>query len=207
MRATLLASLGWQRQQEITDSPVELLLHIAHQVGVRVEAKVETELLQYAKKVLGKGRLLYTIAKAAKGQPDGAVKDVIYPAVSEQVLDDVIREAEADEGRARRVKRVARASYSHHYRRIVPALLAGLRFQCNNEVHRPAMDALALLAKYRGRKLAAFPAREAVPLEGVVRDDWRDLVVDDRHGGRVNRISYEWCVLTALREKLRCKEV
>jgi hypothetical protein len=33
------------------------------------------------------------------------------------------------------------------------------------------------------------------------------LVRDDKHGGAINRISYEWCVLTTLREKLRCKEV
>jgi len=26
-------------------------------------------------------------------------------------------------------------------------------------------------------------------------------------GQEVNRISYKWCVLTTLREKLRCKEV
>ena len=46
-----------------------------------------------------------------------------------------------------------------------------------------------------------------MPLEGVVRNDWQDLVADDKHGGRINRITYEWCVLTALREKVRCKEV
>jgi hypothetical protein len=32
-------------------------------------------------------------------------------------------------------------------------------------------------------------------------------VRDDKHGGVINRISYEWCVLTTLREKVRCKEV
>jgi hypothetical protein len=32
-------------------------------------------------------------------------------------------------------------------------------------------------------------------------------VKDDKHAGAVNRISYEWCVLTTLREKLRCKEL
>ena len=40
-----------------------------------------------------------------------------------------------------------------------------------------------------------------------VSDDWQELVRDDKHGGAINRISYEWCVLTMLREKVRCKEV
>jgi len=30
---------------------------------------------------------------------------------------------------------------------------------------------------------------EEVPLDGVVKDEWQDLVLDERHGGRVNRIS------------------
>jgi len=32
---------------------------------------------------------------------------------------------------------------------------------------------------------------EEVPLDGVVKDEWQDLVLDERHGGRVNRIPYE----------------
>ena len=48
---------------------------------------------------------------------------------------------------------------------------------------------------------------EHVPLHGVVSDDWGNLVREEEQGGAINRISYEWCVLTALREKVRCKEV
>jgi TnpA family transposase len=206
VRYTMLAALCWQREQEITDNLVELLIHIAHRVGVRAETKVELELMKYATKVLGKARLLYQVAKAARGQPDGVVRDVIYPVVGEKTLEDIIHEAEAAENYEHRVKWVTRASYSHHYRRIVPALLEVLSFRCNNDVHRPVMDALALLERYRDRRTTVFPASAKVPLDGVVSDHWRELVQDDQ-GGAINRISYEWCVLTTLREKLRCKEV
>lgn len=207
VRYTLLAALCWQREWEITDDLVELLIHIAHHVGVRAEEKVNAELMKYVKRVIGKAKLLYKLAKAATGQPEGMVKEVIYPVVSEEMLEDVIREAEADEKQEQQVKLVTRASYSHHYRRIVPVLLDALSFQCNNERHRPVMDALALLEKYRDRKCPVFPATEKIPLGGVVNDDWQELVRDDKHAGAVNRISYEWCVLTTLREKVRCKEV
>ncbi len=83
-RYTLLAALCWQRQQEITDNLVELLIHIAHRVGVRAEEGV-VELLKFAKKVVGKAKLLYKLAKAAKEQPDGIVKDVLYPAIGEKI--------------------------------------------------------------------------------------------------------------------------
>jgi hypothetical protein len=36
-------------------------------VGVRAEARVELELMKYARKVLANARLLYQLAKAAKG--------------------------------------------------------------------------------------------------------------------------------------------
>src|SRR4051794_14989718 len=88
----------------------------------------------------------------------------------------------------------------------MPALLEVLSFRCNNDLHRPLMDALALLGKYRDRKSPTFPTSETVPLDGVVAEDWQELVQDDEHGA-INRISYDWCVLTTLREKLRCKEV
>jgi len=206
VRHTLLAALCWQREQEITDNLVEMLMRIAHRVGVRAEEKVEAELLTYAQKVLGKARLLYQLAKAATGQPDGLVRDVIYPDVGEQTLNALIQEVEAAEQHDRHVKLVTRASYSHHYRRIMPALLEVLSFQCNNDRYRPVMNALALLNKYRGRKAPTFPTGETVPLDGVVAKGWQDLVHNDEHG-EINRISYEWCVLTTLREKLRCKEV
>ena len=38
-------------------------------------------------------------------------------------------------------------------------------------------------------------------------DDWRKLVEDEGQAGAINRISYEWCVLTNLREKVRSKEI
>ena len=125
VRYTLLAALCWQRQREITDTLVELLMHIAHRVGVRAEARVESELMAYAKRVMGKARLLYTLAKAARGQPDGVVKDVIYPAVGEATLDALIREAEVADRQERRLPAVPRSSPASTRRRA--ALATALR--------------------------------------------------------------------------------
>ena len=48
-----------------------------------------------------------------------------------------------------------------------------------------------------------------IGLDGVARGLWREAVVekDAEDRPRVNRITYEICVLQALREQLRCKEV
>jgi pentapeptide repeat protein len=57
VRYTVLAALCWQREREITDDLVELLIHIAHHVGVRAEEKVNAEVMKYVKKVMGKAKL------------------------------------------------------------------------------------------------------------------------------------------------------
>jgi hypothetical protein len=60
-RYMLLAALCWQRAREITDTLVDLLLHIAHRIGARAEEKVEEELRTYVEKIVGKPALLYKL--------------------------------------------------------------------------------------------------------------------------------------------------
>ncbi len=68
-------------------------------------------------------------------------------------------------------------------------------------------DAIDLLARYAGehsdQKL--YAAGEKVPVDGVVPKAWLDGVVDG--DGWVERIPYELCVLIALRDALRRREV
>ncbi|GER84470.1 hypothetical protein KTAU_31060 [Thermogemmatispora aurantia] len=50
---------------------------------------------------------------------------------------------------------------------------------------------------------------EVIPIEEVVAPKWREFVVEKEADGaeRVNRLNYEMCVLEALREKVRTKEI
>jgi hypothetical protein len=83
-------------------------------------------------------------------------------------------------------------------------LLATLEFCSNNEVHRPVLQALEVLKKYADSKLRCYPVEENIPLDGAISRVCHELVATEE---RVNRINYEICVLQALREKLRCKEI
>lgn len=92
---------------------------------------------------------------------------------------------------------------------MVPALLTALEFRCNNDIHRPVMNALVLVKSYADSKVHAFPANEDIPFDGVVRGLWYEAVIEKDASGRdrVNRITYEIAVLEAFRERLRCKEI
>jgi len=210
IRYTLIAAFCWLRSQEITDNLVELLISIVHRIGARAEQRVEKELLNDFKRVGGKINLLFPLAEATLSQPDGLVKHVVFPVVSEQKLKDLVKEFKST-GSAYREKiyTVMRASYGSHYRQILPLLLNLLEFHSNNEVHRPVIQALELMKKYANSKQRYYEPEEEIPIEGVLRSGWQELVLEKNAEGlvKVNRINYELSVLQALRDGLRCKEI
>jgi TnpA family transposase/DNA-binding cell septation regulator SpoVG len=207
VRLTMLAALCWLRTSEITDSLVDLLIGLVHKINARAERKVEGELIKDLRRVHGKEGILFRIADASVTNPDGTVRDVVFPVASEATLRDLVREAKANEAAFRqRVRTVLTSSYSSYYRRMLPTLLSALDFRCNNTAHRPVMDALALLRRYadRSARTKYYDADERVPLDDVVPREWRGAVVDER--GRVERIPYELCVLRALRDGIRRRD-
>src|SRR5437879_5758038 len=212
IRLTLLTAFCWLRRQEIVDTLIKLLMDVIHHIGTKAERRVEKEFVNDIKKVSGKTTILFRLAEAVVDKPDGVVRDVVFSIVSEQTLRDLVKEYKST-GSAyqQKVQTMMRSSYSRHYRRMVPVILKHLEFCSNNEVHRPVILALEVLKKYVDlpSTQAYFPRSETVPLE-VVPKDWRPAVVKsekDQEKEHINRINYELCVLQALREKVRCKEL
>lgn len=209
-RTTLLAAYCHVRSQELTDTLLELLLEMVHRISSRAEKRVKEQLQRGVRQVPGKNRLLFTIAELSVANPAGAIRDVLFPAVGERVLHDLVAESRSV-GPAYRdqLQKVMRNAYRSHYRRMLIRLLDALDFRCNNERHRPLMEALALVRKHVTSRQSTFPAEETVPLDGIVPDEWLNIVLEQEVGraSRVNRIAYEVCVLTGLREQLRTKEV
>jgi TnpA family transposase len=210
VRLAALAVYTYLRGRILTDDLIDLLIETIHHIGARAEHRVDRELLEDLKRVAGKQNLLFEVAGAALERPDGTVREVVFPVVGEQSLRDLVREAKATGPTYKTTLRtVIRNSYKGHYRRMVPQILQHLEFRSNNEHHRPILLALDLLKRYANSKLQTFPAEETIPIDDIVRGLWRDAVIEKDASGqpRVNRITYEICVLEALREKLRCKEV
>jgi TnpA family transposase len=209
-RLTSLAAFAHLRGRSLTDGLVDLLIETIHRIGAHAERKVERELLDDLKRVTGKQNILFELADASLAQPDGIVRDVVFPVAGEQTLRDLVKEWKATGPTYRTTLRtVIRNSYSGHYRRMVPKVLQALAFRSNNEGHCPVIRALELVRRHADTKLRVFPVEDEVPLDGVVSGLWRDAVIETDAQGRqrINRITYEICVLQALREQLRCKEI
>jgi len=128
----------------------------------------------------------------------------------EKLLREVIKEYKAKSPAFRKqVHLIMRASYSHHYRRMVPELLEILDFHSNNELYRPVIRALQLVKDYVYSPRQYYPDYEIIPIKEVVAPKWREFVEEQDEDGtsRINRLNYEVCTLQALREKVRVREI
>jgi TnpA family transposase len=210
VRYTLLAVLCWVRQAEIIDALVGLLVDLVHRINARAERRVEKELIGDLTVVPQKKSIFLKMVCAALARPDESVREVVYPVVpgGEKTLRNLVRELMASNRVIReRVRYQLRGSYTHYYRRMLGPVLAALTFRCNNTHYRPMMNAIDLLGRYAEveTKVGVYAAQDTVPIEGVVPKAWQDAVTDEN--GRIERIPYELCVLIALREALRRREI
>jgi TnpA family transposase len=206
---TMLAAFCWVRQREITDDLVDLLIRVLNDIRVRAKYNEERRLLNDFIRVGGKQQLLFRLAEKMLENPDGVIREVLYPVVGETRLRALVEEAQNTGVYQQSVQKRVTASYSHHYRQILPPLLEVLRFRSNNEQYQPLIDALKIVKKYMRRQKTHYPKRLIVPLEDVIPKQWHDWVYqEDKRGARhIRRSRYEVCVLQTLGEKLRCKEI
>jgi hypothetical protein len=206
-RYTLLAAFCLQRTAEVTDSLVDLLLLVIHRIGARADKRVSKQHLDEAR-VDNKLRLLCQVAEAALAHPEETIRQGIFPVRSEATCRAVITEFKTKGSYQQQVYLHMRSSYRDHYRRMVPLLVNMLCVRSTNTQHQPVVRALDLIKRYAGTPGAYYPADEEVPIDGVVRAMWRELVVEKKDGEqRINRVNYELCMLDALRDGLRCREL
>ena len=202
-RLGLLAIFLMSRRSHLIDGLVELLIEVVHRIGTKSRRKVINKIAADIEKVHGKEQLLVDMATAAVMAPKGIVSDVIFPVAGAAKLKAVIDEHNAKGTLDVRIQTVMRGSYANHYRPMLPSLLSVLNFRSNNEVWRPILDALALIARLNEEGRRFVPVARAP--DGSIPRKWRKIVIDGR--GRLNVISYELCILTQLRERIRAKEI
>ncbi len=177
-----MAALLYCREREITDTLVDLLIGTVHRIGARAEKKVKDTAMAEFKRVAGKESILFSITEASVGDPEGQVQEVVYPAAGGiDSLLDLQREYRAKGSTFRQHKqRVFKASYTHHYRAGLIAILDALEFHSTNPVHRPVLDALELIQRYRAETSNAtryYASGEHIPVTGWSRPSWSSCCI------------------------------
>lgn len=208
VRVTLMAALLHQRRMEITDNVVKILLQLIRRIDKKANRELERQIVQDIKKVFGKNRLLYLIAEAATQCPDKTVREVVFPAVGENVLRRLVEEAKHTELRYEEIRAgVAQRKYRSHYRKMVKPVLDTLTFGCDNPAQRPLLDGLELVHRYADAKRTHYPDDEKIP-EGLFTAKERALIfVESPAGEKAVKHQFEMCVLRKLERALKCKEL
>jgi hypothetical protein len=115
IRYSMVAMFCWQRRQQVTDLLLDLLLQVIHNLGTRAEKKIDQRQFVQFRKVRGKARLLFKLAEATVDQPDGIIKEVVYPVVGQKTLQELVAEFKAIGFEFdREVQEQMRSSYGHH---------------------------------------------------------------------------------------------
>lgn len=208
IRYTLLGIYAQQRQAEVIDNLLELLIHLIHAIQVRAEKRVVRQFVSQIREVSRKKQTLFKIAEAAVKQPDETIRAVLFPLVGEETLKALVEEYQSS-GTAyqEQVETSVKNSYRWHYRQKIPALLQTLTFRCNNQYHQPVIKALDYL-KNKGFHQRLIP-RDQVPIDDIIPKSLQPILIQNNKKGKpcINRIHYEICVLRALRDGLRCREI
>lgn len=208
VQTALVATFCWLTQQRLSDDLIELLIALIRKISTRAEKKIQASLVKEIH-VQGKRQLFSRVASLLIANPDRRIREVVFPVVSEEVLQAVVREADTNgSSYEQQVHSVVRSSYQHHYRRMLQIVVEALEFHASNPRHRAVVEALAWLLEHRDDRRQFIPMAD-VPSKHLIEGHWEKIVLDDStdHPPRVNRINYEICVLNGLRAGLKCKAI
>ncbi|WGL59759.1 Tn3 family transposase [Pigmentibacter sp. JX0631] len=211
IRYPLMSIYAFVRKQEITDTIADLLIQLIHKISSNSEGKVEKELLEeIKKKVSGKNEILLNMSESSVENPKGTIEEIIFPVASEETLRAIIKELK-QKGTSyhEKVHYTMRDSYSGHYRKMLPEILQRIEFRSNNYYHKPIIEGLNLLKSHLNEKNRFFNLEEENQIDSILKKSLRNYIIEEDKDGseKINRISFEICLLQSLREGLRCREV
>jgi len=194
------------RTMEIIDDIVQMFVNLIHRIDVRAEKQRNNEFLKDLIRVDGKNQVLFRLAEVIMDNPDGTIREVIFPVVKPETFHNLITEKEVSGPQYQRIhKRIMKEKYARHYRRMLPLVLENLTFRSSNRF-QPIVEALAIIKQHMGTSYKYFPVE--VPMEGIVTESWMPMVMENVGGQeKVNRKYYEICVLQQLGRALKCKEI
>ena len=208
VRYALLAALLHHRGMEVTDGVVQTFLELVRKIDKKTDAAVEKLVLDDVPRVFRKNHILYKVAKAVTGTPDGSVRDVVFASVDEKVFQLLVDEfeQEAPDYEASRAE-VMRKKYAASYRRMLKPVLEILTFRSNSAVFQPLLDGIGIVRKFVTTKHVHYPANTEIP-SALLTGNWASLIWEEGAGGRrAVKQHFELCVLQKLERATKCKEI
>lgn len=208
------------RSQLLTDNTADLLIKLVHNMKTSAEHHVDTKILSDVKRVDGKFDILCSIATKAIECPQGIIRDVIYPVVSEETLRNIIKEMKHSGNKwyESQVNQKVYSLYSHGNRKTILELLDVFTFHASTAEGREFLKAIDFVKRHKDLTDTWYPDEKEVPFIDTLPAVWKSMVIETAPASaddtdsksesrKIHRMNYEVAVLEMLRDKLRCKSI
>lgn len=208
-RYALFALFCYFRLKLLLDSLADLLLQLIHKMQTSAENYINKKIIADVKHVNGKFDILFSLAKTSIANPNGIIKKVIYPQVSQETLTDLVTELKY-QGKwyQNEVRTKIRSLYSHASRKVLLTLLDAFEFKTNIKKSQRLLKAIKFIKSYKEQAMKYYPNTKLVPIKHVIAKDWLPLVLEKQEAiTQINCFNYEIAVLEEVRKQLRCKKI
>jgi TnpA family transposase len=206
-RYALTASFCYIRTQILTDSLADLLLKLIRRMRSSAETSVNKDIISDVKCINGKFDILHSLAKISITHPDSIIKNKIYPEISQETLDALVKELQS-KGRwyQTKVQNKIKSLYSHGTRVLLLKLIDVFDFRSHNNDGNHLLEALKFIKCNSDVDSKYYPDITKGPVDQVLSSQWKDAIIEQSpDGNKVNRFNYEIAILEELYNKLDCK--
>jgi TnpA family transposase len=203
----LLACFCRYKGAKIIDNLVEIFTRKFHKIQNSAKERAKEELWKYYTD-LDKDNLLYQMIDISLKNPDGIIKDKIYPGVGgKEKLEKNKQSQKSSRKLARELEYKHLSSlYNHHYRKHFLLILK--HFNLRNHVKSKITDVIGLIINHLEDKTFQneyYPDNCPVVVAELLKKE--DLEIIRNSDGKFNRLYYELAILSLLVNNLRCKNI
>jgi len=204
IRYPLIIIYCYLKQQDILDNLTDHLVNFIHKVK-KTENKVESKLNSEIDKLSNVTDSLYQVAEVALERPMSIIQDAIYPVVSKEQIEAIIKARYLFKGLKQNVQSKVIKNYCTYYRKRIFDILANLDIKSKNT---QLLLALELIKKYKNKKIEVYPTNETVAIDGLINAKEMEFIckIGDDKKVIVSRKDYEYAIFKVLRDKLKTKE-
>lgn len=205
IRYPLIIIFCYLKQQEVIDNLVEHLINFIHKIKKKAD-KTENAINNEIGKLSRGLDALYQVAEVARDNPEGVIQEAIYPVVSKDQIEAIIKARYLQKNLTTSVRDKVIQSYSTHYRKKIFDIIDILSIKSTN---KDLLTALLLIKKYQSSRREHYPLDENIPIDGLVTKKDLEFVctTDENKNVLILRKDYEYAIFRTLRDKLKHKEV
>lgn len=194
-----------KRKPEITDALIEMLTGAVHKFRTKAIKTIDSRLTKNTRQAYNKEKLLLDILKSTLENQTAPIAEIVFPLINQKDAEALIKRQGTQREWAADVFGVMQSSWQGHYRLMLKNFHKTIEFRSNNSKFKPIIEALDWIHINFDNRRQVIYGRDNIPIENVINNiDSPAVIQPDK---TIDKYSYELCLLTALREKLRCREI